>query len=476
MLSPSASPAPMAAAPRAPSSRRRRATARPSPQPKCALPRARRKPPRASRFRPPRWRVWRGSMSPAVPARARSGSGIRWTVHGGSDLLTRAPPPSRSCPTCTISTRRWSLSLPSPPAISKRLWPPRRMPSSSPMLARYLLKTPPALRPGWRAAALIRFAGPRLPRRATTCCPSRCAAPRAPLAARLPGKSRRGSPSSLRRPLFGLPVPEDIRVRQQVLASPDPELSRKTWARLADGSPLVTASARGSGMLILFHVTMARLADLAYSGLFEQMLRRCDHGRARRGNRRHRRHLHAAAHSRRFRPPHQREPERRANQGDRVCRDTPLRNPPARPLSRPRRYARAECRGGRKARTYPRMAASCAPAGRRRSALAAPRRPAARPCRRSPRAGPVCRAACRRPAKVAAEDVRHGRAADQWADNPHAHPAAASPRAIQLRTDAGWQLSHVDHIAPRRAAAGQHGAAEAGRGGPADAVRLCRNQ
>ena len=76
-------------------------------------------------------------------------------------------------------------------------------------------------------------------------------------------------------PFAGLVPPEDIRVRQQVLARPGPELARRTWARLADGSPLVTADRRGEGTLVLFHVTAGPdWSDLPYAGVFVDMLRR----------------------------------------------------------------------------------------------------------------------------------------------------------------------------------------------------------
>ncbi|MEM7327350.1 MAG: DUF4159 domain-containing protein [Pseudomonadota bacterium] len=76
-------------------------------------------------------------------------------------------------------------------------------------------------------------------------------------------------------PFAGLTPPEDIHVRQQVLARPGPELARRTWARLADGSPLVTADRRGEGTLILFHVTAGPdWSDLPYAGVFVDMLRR----------------------------------------------------------------------------------------------------------------------------------------------------------------------------------------------------------
>ena len=64
-------------------------------------------------------------------------------------------------------------------------------------------------------------------------------------------------------------------VRQQVLAQPSAELESLTWARLEDGTPLVTASRMGRGELILFHVTAdPDWSDLPYTGAFVEMLRR----------------------------------------------------------------------------------------------------------------------------------------------------------------------------------------------------------
>ncbi len=124
--------------------------------------------------------------------------------------------------------------------------------------------------------ALIRFAGPRLAAQGDDLLPVGLRRSSRALGGTLAWEEPQGlAEFADTSPFFGLPIPEDVRVRQQVLASPDPELSRKTWARLADGSPLVTADARGSGMLILFHVTAGPdWSDLSYSGLFEQMLRR----------------------------------------------------------------------------------------------------------------------------------------------------------------------------------------------------------
>lgn len=124
--------------------------------------------------------------------------------------------------------------------------------------------------------ALIRFAGPRLAAQGDDLLPVRLRRSSRALGGTLAWEDPQALAAfDAASPFFGLAVPEDVRVRQQVLASPDPELSRKTWARLADGSPLVTADHRGSGMLILFHVTAGPdWSDLSYAGLFEQMLRR----------------------------------------------------------------------------------------------------------------------------------------------------------------------------------------------------------
>ena len=84
----------------------------------------------------------------------------------------------------------------------------------------------------------------------------------------LAGFSREG-------PFNGMPVPNDVTVTRQVLAEPDAQLTDRTWATLADGTPLVTAQRRGKGLLVLFHVTAdTRWSDLPLSGTFVDMLRR----------------------------------------------------------------------------------------------------------------------------------------------------------------------------------------------------------
>src|SRR5437667_3432822 len=76
-------------------------------------------------------------------------------------------------------------------------------------------------------------------------------------------------------PFAGLAVPKDITVNRQVLAEPDAVLATKSWASLADGTPLVTGERRGKGMVTLFHVSAdMRWSDLPMSGSFVEMLRR----------------------------------------------------------------------------------------------------------------------------------------------------------------------------------------------------------
>src|SRR5687768_11310097 len=76
-------------------------------------------------------------------------------------------------------------------------------------------------------------------------------------------------------PFNGMAVPNDVTVTRQVLAEPDSGLTERTWATLADGTPLVTAGRRGKGVIVLFHVTAdTRWSDLPLSGAFVDMLKR----------------------------------------------------------------------------------------------------------------------------------------------------------------------------------------------------------
>jgi hypothetical protein len=76
-------------------------------------------------------------------------------------------------------------------------------------------------------------------------------------------------------PFAGLPTPQDVTVTRQVLAEPSSDLYDKSWANLADGTPLVTGETRKRGQLVLFHVTPeATWSNLPISGSFVDMLHR----------------------------------------------------------------------------------------------------------------------------------------------------------------------------------------------------------
>jgi Domain of unknown function (DUF4159)/Aerotolerance regulator N-terminal len=89
-----------------------------------------------------------------------------------------------------------------------------------------------------------------------------------------------GQPSALAEfppnsPFLGIPIPKDVRISQQVLAEPTPDLADKTWARLSDGTPLVTGEKRGQGYLVLIHTTAnTGWSNMSLSGLFVNMLQR----------------------------------------------------------------------------------------------------------------------------------------------------------------------------------------------------------
>ncbi|WP_230531673.1 DUF4159 domain-containing protein [Microvirga roseola] len=83
------------------------------------------------------------------------------------------------------------------------------------------------------------------------------------------------APFTRESPFFGLAVPDEIGIRRQILAEPEGDLPSKTWASLADGTPIVTADKRGDGLIVLFHVTAdTTWSNLPLSGLFVDMLRR----------------------------------------------------------------------------------------------------------------------------------------------------------------------------------------------------------
>ena len=128
-----------------------------------------------------------------------------------------------------------------------------------------------------RGGVLVRFAGPRLAENTDSLTPVTV---RTGGGRQLGGAMSWSQPATLApfpetSPYFGLAIPDDVSVRQQVLAEPDVNLSAKTWARLNDGTPLVTAEKRGQGWLVLYHTSAnTSWSNLAISGLFVDLLRR----------------------------------------------------------------------------------------------------------------------------------------------------------------------------------------------------------
>jgi hypothetical protein len=123
---------------------------------------------------------------------------------------------------------------------------------------------------------LLRFAGPHLAEQEDHLLPVRLRRGGRTIGGALsweqPAKLAPFPPES---PFAGLAVPGDVTVSRQVLAEPDIDLAGKTWARLADGTPLVTAEKQGKGWIVLVHTTAnADWSNLALSGLFVEMLRR----------------------------------------------------------------------------------------------------------------------------------------------------------------------------------------------------------
>ena len=130
---------------------------------------------------------------------------------------------------------------------------------------------------GWinKGGVLLRFAGPQLAQGSDSLIPVRLRGGRA-----LGGAMSWTSPAKLmpfddKGPFAGLKIPGDIRIHRQVLAEPTIDLNDKTWIRLSDGTPLVTAERRGTGWIVLIHTTAnTEWSNLPISGLFIELLQR----------------------------------------------------------------------------------------------------------------------------------------------------------------------------------------------------------
>ncbi|MDP6705916.1 MAG: DUF4159 domain-containing protein [Alphaproteobacteria bacterium] len=123
---------------------------------------------------------------------------------------------------------------------------------------------------------LVRFAGPRLAQNVDHLVPVKLRRGGRVLGGAMTwSRPARIAAFAENSPFHGLTPPADVLVRRQVLAEPSLDLDAKTWARLADGTPLVTADRLGKGWLVLFHTTAnTDWSNLPISGLFVDMLRR----------------------------------------------------------------------------------------------------------------------------------------------------------------------------------------------------------
>jgi hypothetical protein len=123
---------------------------------------------------------------------------------------------------------------------------------------------------------LLRFAGPHLAHDPDSLLPVRLRAGDRALGGALSwSKPLPLAPFDPGSPFAGLTLPADVTVERQVLAEPTVDLGDHTWARLSDGTPLVTAARRGQGSIVLVHTTAGPdWSNLALSGLFVDMLRR----------------------------------------------------------------------------------------------------------------------------------------------------------------------------------------------------------
>jgi Domain of unknown function (DUF4159)/Aerotolerance regulator N-terminal len=127
---------------------------------------------------------------------------------------------------------------------------------------------------------LVRFAGPRLAAQSGTPGDDLLPVPLRQGDRTLGGALSWDTPETLgafdpEGPFAGIQTRADIHVKRQVLAEPVPDLASRTWARLADGTPLVTAAPRGKGRIVLIHVTAnTDWSDLPLSGVYVDMLKR----------------------------------------------------------------------------------------------------------------------------------------------------------------------------------------------------------
>jgi hypothetical protein len=123
---------------------------------------------------------------------------------------------------------------------------------------------------------LIRFAGERMTSGADELVPVKLRAGGRYLGSAMAwGAPQHLAPFGPQSPFNGLEIPTEVTVTRQILAEPSSELQGRTWAQLADGTPLITAQAVGSGWIVLFHISASPgWSSLPLSGLYVEMLKR----------------------------------------------------------------------------------------------------------------------------------------------------------------------------------------------------------
>lgn len=127
-----------------------------------------------------------------------------------------------------------------------------------------------------KGGVLLRFAGPRMAEATDALLPVKLRQGARQLGGALSwSQPQRLGATPETSPFYGLAGSNEVSVSRQVLAEPEAQLGDKTWLRLEDGTPLVTATQRGKGWLILVHTTANTLwSDLALSGFYVEMLRK----------------------------------------------------------------------------------------------------------------------------------------------------------------------------------------------------------
>ncbi|HFB55000.1 MAG TPA: DUF4159 domain-containing protein, partial [Hellea balneolensis] len=123
---------------------------------------------------------------------------------------------------------------------------------------------------------LIRFAGPKLAKRKDALIPVALREGDRDLGGALAWEDPQSFDAFPKEsPFFGLNIDENITVKKQLMAQPGNDTDIHTWARLKDGSPVITSAPRGLGRIVLFHVTAGpEWSELPLSGLYVHMLKR----------------------------------------------------------------------------------------------------------------------------------------------------------------------------------------------------------